>query len=98
MRSISRSLLLILLVPVMALAVPLALARYLWAVLTAPARAIRIAISFDQLANVALNGDEDETISSRADRAREQGKRWGCVLCKLLDRIDTNHCRKSRGV
>lgn len=85
------------LLPALAIAPLLALARYLWAVLTNPARAWRIAIGFDQLVNVAANGCEDETISSRAARARDRGKRWGCVLCKLLDAIDSNHCEKSRG-
>jgi hypothetical protein len=42
-----------------------------------------------------LGGNEDETISSRAAKAKLQGKRWGCVLCKLLDKLDKNHCEKS---
>jgi hypothetical protein len=57
-----------------------------------------IAVGYDQLANVALNGDEDETISSRAHRAAQNGRAWGCVLCKLLDKLDKNHCEKSAGV
>lgn len=89
---------LLLLIPVLALAPLLALVRYLWAIITNPARAVRIAIGYDQLVNVAANGDEDETISSRADRARENGRRWGCVLCRLLDRLDPDHCKKSRGI
>lgn len=88
----------LLLAPVLALASALALVRYCWAILTNPPRATRIAIGYDQLANVAANGSEDETISSRADRARERGARWGCVLCRLLDRLDPDHCKKSRGV
>ena len=85
-------------VPVLALAPALALVRYLWAIATNPRRATRIAIGYDQLVNVAANGSEDETISSRADRARAGGRRWGCVLCKLLDSLDPDHCSKSRGV
>lgn len=61
-------------------------------------RAVRLAISHDQLANAAFGGHEDETISSRAARARDNGHRWGCVLCKLLDRVDPDHCNKSRGI
>lgn len=61
-------------------------------------RAHRIAIAFDQLMNAATGGNEDETISSRADRARTKRRRWGCLLCRLLDALDTNHCRNSRGV
>lgn len=88
---------LVLLIPVMLLAVPVALLHYVWAIGTAPARAVRIALGFDQLGNVALNGSEDETISSRAAFARDAGKRWGCVLCRLLDSIDPDHCNKSKG-
>lgn len=56
---------------------------------------LRILISIDQLANTILGGNEDETISSRAAKAKLSGKKWGCVLCKLLDKIDKNHCDKS---
>lgn len=55
----------------------------------------RILISIDQLANTILGGNEDETISSRAAKAKLAGKKWGCVLCKLLDKFDKNHCVKS---
>jgi hypothetical protein len=24
-----------------------------------------------------------------------KGKRWGCVLCRLLDYVEKNHCLKS---
>lgn len=89
---------LLLLIPALTLAPLLALVRYLWAIFTNPARATRIAIGYDQLVNVAANGHEDETISSRADRARSQGRRWGCVLCRLLDSLDPDHCKNSRGV
>lgn len=56
---------------------------------------LRILISIDQLANTILGGNEDETISSRAAKAKRAGKKWGCVLCKLLDKVDKNHCEKS---
>lgn len=55
----------------------------------------RLAKAADQLANVLFLGMEDETISSRAYKASLKGKAWGCVLCKILDRIDPNHCAKS---
>lgn len=61
-------------------------------------RLLNIAIAIDQLAYVAANGHEDETISSRAARARDEGRAWGCVLCRWLDRLDPDHCDKSRGV
>ena len=86
---------LVALMPLLALVPAVAFARYCWAIYTNPARAWRIAVGFDQLANVAANGDEDETISSRAAKARLKGKRWGCVLCRFLDWIDPNHCTNS---
>jgi hypothetical protein len=58
----------------------------------------RGALAKDQAVNAAcMNGNEDETISSRAARAAARGERWGCVLCKLLDKIDRNHCRDAAG-
>lgn len=56
---------------------------------------MNLLISLDQLGNTILGGLPDETISSRAAKAKLQGKRWGCVLCKLLDKLDKNHCEKS---
>jgi hypothetical protein len=61
-------------------------------------RAWRLAIAYDQLANTAFGGSEDETISSRAGRARREGRRWACLLCRLLDAIDPDHCDRSIGV
>lgn len=52
-------------------------------------------ISADQFFNTVFGGNPDETISSRAAKAKLQGERWGCVLCKLLDKFDKNHCDKS---
>lgn len=72
--------------------------RYAGAVIASPQRAWRLAVAKDQLANAAFNGHEDETISSRAARARDAGRRWGCVLCRWLDALDSDHCDKSRGV
>ncbi len=69
------------LLPVLALAPLVALVRYLWSILV----------------NVAANGHEDETISSRAARARDGRRRWGCLLCRLLDALDSGHCDRSRG-
>lgn len=88
---------LIALLPLLILAPPIALVRYCWSIATNPERAWRIAIGFDQLGNVAANGSEDETISSRAARARSKGRRWGCILCRWLDAIDPGHCDKSVG-
>lgn len=67
----------------------------LLATLAGSTRAWRLAIAHDQLANAAFGGNEDETISSRAGKAAREGRRWGCVLCKWLDRIDPGHCERS---
>mgnify|MGYP001550900627 CR=1 FL=1 len=73
--------------------------RMLYAIATNPQRAWVLAIAHDQLANAAANGNPDETISSRANRARIEGRRWGCILCRLLDAIDPpDHCKRADGV
>lgn len=54
----------------------------------------RVLTAFDQLANALLRGYPDETISSRAAKAARKGKRWGCILCNWLHRIDPNHCEE----
>lgn len=61
-------------------------------------RAWPVAVANDQAFNAALvgrSGSEDETISSRAGKAAQSGHKWGCVLCRLLDLFDKNHCEKS---
>jgi len=60
-------------------------------------RAWHIAIAWDQLFNATTGGSEDETLSSRAGRARRRGARWGCVLCRFLDWLDPGHCERSIG-
>ena len=64
----------------------------------------KIAISFDQLANAFLDGDEDETPSSRMGRKLAGGNtgccKWRYYLCKLLSVLDPtskNHCLDARG-
>ncbi len=86
---------LVLIAPVLLIAPILAFCHFVWAILFNPARAVRIAVGFDQLANVAANGSSTETISSRAYRAQQEGRRWGCILCRLLDKIEKDHCRKA---
>jgi hypothetical protein len=75
----------------------LTLTRMLFCVATAPQRAQSIAVALDRAGNAAANGDNKETISSRANRARSEGRRWGCILCRLLDWLSPNHCRNSAG-
>lgn len=80
------------------LVTPVAAAWMLAAILSGSDRAWRIALGYDRLANATTGGMDTETISSRAHRARSEGRRWGCLLCSLLDRIDKDHCRRSAGV
>lgn len=61
-------------------------------------RAWPVAVANDQALNAALvgvAGSEDETVSSRAGKAARKGKRWGCILCRLLDKIDPGHCARN---
>ena len=39
-----------------------------------------------------MYGNPDETISSRAAKARNAGRWWGCIFCRLIDKLDPNHC------
>jgi hypothetical protein len=88
---------LVLLLPVLLLALSWWLIKYLWAIAFAPSHAWTLAVSVDQTANAAFNGNPDETISSRAGR-HVNDEQWACWLCWLLDKIDPNHCEKSIGV
>lgn len=60
-------------------------------------RAWHIAIAMDQLGNAATGGNEDEAISSRAGRLLKENRYWACVLCRLLDWLQPDHCKKSIG-
>lgn len=54
-------------------------------------RAWPVAVANDQALNAALvgrSGSEDETVSSRAGKAAQSGRRWGCILCRMLDWFD----------
>lgn len=53
-----------------------------------------ILVSLDQLVNTILGGDPDETVSSRAAKAAAAGRPWGCILCRLLDKLDPGHCAR----
>lgn len=54
----------------------------------------RLFISLDQLANTVIGGMPDETISSRWGRTRKLN-RVADLGCKILDKIDTDHCEMS---
>lgn len=64
----------------------------LLAALAGSKRAWTIILGYDQLGNSATGGEPGELISTRANRERKEGRRWACVLCRLLDRIDPGHC------
>jgi hypothetical protein len=55
----------------------------------------RLFVAADQLLNVIFGGDEDETISSRIAKDKRRGRKFACVLCKILDWIDPHHCEKA---
>lgn len=54
---------------------------------------LNIAIWLDEGLNLFTGGDPGETVSSRAAKARMAKRKWGCVLCYLLDKIKANHCQ-----
>lgn len=58
-------------------------------------QAWKIAVSYDQLMNTVLYGDEDETISSRAYKSKLKGEYWGKILCYILDKVQADHCKNS---
>ena len=53
---------------------------------------LNLLILLDESANTLTGGSPNETISERAAKARKEGKKWGCVLCRWLDRINPGHC------
>lgn len=55
----------------------------------------RLFVASDQLLNVIFGGDEDETISSRIAKDHRRGRKFACVLCRILGWIDPHHCEKA---
>lgn len=55
---------------------------------------INIAIAADFMLNALLAGDPAETLTRRMARAGREGRWYGCVFCRLMDLIDTDHCRR----
>ena len=52
-------------------------------------------VAVDQLGNAITAGDPDETISSRAGKAKRRGRLWARSLCWMLDQVDPGHCEAS---
>lgn len=60
----------------------------------------RLLLAIDQLFNVLLwNGSMDETISSHIQRRKDKGiaTKFDCLVCKILNMIESSHCKKSIG-
>lgn len=58
----------------------------------------RLLIAIDQLVNVLLNGEPDETLSSRAHRMRVKGQPywgWTAGFIDLLFFWQPDHCRQA---
>jgi hypothetical protein len=55
----------------------------------------RLFVAVDQLINVILGGDEDETMSSRLGKDKRRGRKFACFLCKVLDLFEKDHCEKA---
>jgi len=53
-------------------------------------RAWSLAEGFDRVANAAIGGLDEMTISAHAGHrlTDPEPPRWACLLCRLLDRID----------
>ncbi len=49
-------------------------------------------LALDQWLNALLGGYADETISFRASIAQAEGRKWGCVFCKIIERWWPRHC------
>ena len=68
--------------------------RYVWNLL----------IALDQFCNAIVGGSPDETMSSRfgkwsllnSNKETDKRKRYiACVICWFLDKLETDHCKKS---
>lgn len=90
----TRFLLLLVIWVVCVLCAAIALPYMLACVLVGSPRAWLIALGFDRVGNATTGGIDGEYLSARAARVRKEGRRWGCVLCRLLDKLDPGHCDK----
>jgi hypothetical protein len=53
---------------------------------------LNLLILLDEAGNTLTGGSPNETISERAAKARNEGKEWGCILCRFLGWINPGHC------
>ncbi|MDE3023220.1 MAG: hypothetical protein KGI54_15455 [Pseudomonadota bacterium] len=59
---------------------------------------LNLLVSIDCLGNALTGGDPNETISSRAGKAMQEGDKWGCILCYILQHsliFAKDHCIKA---
>ena len=87
-----QKLILLALTPVLGIGMVLVLPVYLFSIITNQDKGWKIAVAVDELCKVACNGSLNRTISYRAAVSRNQGRIWGCVLCRFLDWLDPGHC------
>ena len=92
MKQLTHRIYLTLLIPWVLFAATLAFCGFLLAIVYDTEVAWNTANSLDQAANAAAAGDPDESISSRAGKARRRGDTWGCLLCVFLDSLVKDHC------
>lgn len=77
-----------------ALAAVVGLVWMLIATLAGSRRAWKIAIGFDQMGNVVAGGDEDETISARCWRLRDE-QPYGTLYVLIDAAFGDGHCCES---
>jgi hypothetical protein len=65
-------------------------------VVTTDTYPVRIGVAIDETLNVIFfDGQPEQTISEHAAIAQREGKKWGCIMCKILSFIvEQNHCAK----
>jgi len=56
---------------------------------------VSVGVALSVLVNALTGGHPLETLSFRSAKARADGRRWGCLLCRLLDSVDRNHCQNT---
>ena len=61
---------------------------------------LAVLIAVDQLANALALGNEDDTLSSRAWKAKTKGRAWGRAAVAIIDPLfaalgQPDHCRRS---
>jgi hypothetical protein len=57
---------------------------------------MRVLLEIDRFVNVVfLASKTPNTLSQRAAYAQQRGEKWACVLCRILDWVAKDHCKKS---